>query len=263
MKTEILEITPEIARQMMSQNSKNRPINGKRVDDLARELSSGRFVFNGDTVRVDEDGILLDGQHRLAACIKTGISFQAVVVTGLPRSVMPTIDQHSKRTIGQVLSLEGVIHANQTAAIVRMIYGIATGTRFSARLTSTEVLNALERHPLVHDSTKCTRHVFPKMGSIIGGIHYIGVFLGRDDDADQFVKVWRDGIPSYDGCAVHVCRERMVRDVKIFSPTDRIKAAISAFNKMCVRESVTRVHVPQDPSIRGWSEKQWLGFGPK
>ena len=256
-KTEIIDITPEIANGFLSRNSKNRHINHKRVDELAREMSEGRFQFNGDTIRIDADGEMLDGQHRCHACVKAGVSFRSIVVTGLERSVMPTIDQHSKRTGGHVLQILGVNNANATAAVARHSAGIANGDLRSTRVSATELLEILAAHPDIEKSASRTRKSFPKCGTMLGAIHYIASFLGKTEDAEAFVSVWETGVPHYSGCAAHVARERAMRSnsssTNKMTSTDLMKMIIGAWNNFEKRAPVSKAYIPADPKIKGWS----------
>lgn len=254
-------ITPAIAASLLSKNTRNRPINQKRVADLAREMTRGGFKFNGDTIRVDVNGVLLDGQHRLSACVASGCDFQCILVTGLPPEVMPTIDQHSKRTVGHVLAIEGVKNSNFVAAAIRNAYGVATGTRFAARLNATEVILALSRHPRIHFSCDAARACFPKTSAYVAAIHYIGVYFGRDEQANLYVETWKNGIPQYDGCPIHASRERMLHEPQM-SPTDRMKLCIWSWLKFLDKTSVSRSQIPSDPRIPGWDATAFNSVGP-
>ena len=66
---------------------------------------------------------MLDGQHRLRACVETGISFETVLVTGLPDAVFTTLDQGSKRTLAQMLALGKVKNYTKCAGIVHREFG--------------------------------------------------------------------------------------------------------------------------------------------
>lgn len=255
-------ITPDFAAQLLSRNTRNRPLSKKLVDDYAKILRSGNFLINGDPIRVDLNGVLLDGQHRLSACVSTGIPIQAVFVEGLPPKVMSTIDQHSKRTIGQVLAIEGHKNANHLAALVRMTYGIATGQRFSVRLSSSDVIKFIERHPAVIQSASLTTVIFPKTSTIVGAIHYIGVFNGHSEHAAEFVRGFKNGIPKYDGDPIHAVRERLLRDSRI-TPSDRVKLCVNGWNKFILGERSTLAKIPIDPRIIGWDLESFEGTGPE
>lgn len=66
----VVEITPELARQLLSNNKINRKIKPTIVERYAEQMEAGEWKFTGDTIKVDGEGMLLDGQHRLLAIIK-------------------------------------------------------------------------------------------------------------------------------------------------------------------------------------------------
>ncbi len=115
----IEEVTPAIASDWLERfNTDNfRPVSARRVDALALEMSLGRWEMNGDPVRFrSPDGVLIDGQHRLSAIVKSGVTCRMLVVRGLSDSVTATIDTGSRRNAGHLAGHLGFKHANGAAA---------------------------------------------------------------------------------------------------------------------------------------------------
>jgi hypothetical protein len=127
MKTTLMEITPQIAASFLEKNTSNRPLNNKHVKRLAREIEMGRWKLNGSTICLNGE-ILIDGQHRLAAVVLSGCTIQSLVVEGLDSNVFATIDAGKPRGAGDTLWLMGATNATCTAAPVRAIELIVTGT---------------------------------------------------------------------------------------------------------------------------------------
>ena len=73
MKTKQQKITPELAREILKGNSKNRKIRQQRVDYLADEMKNGRWQISHQGICIATDGRVLDGQHRLLAVIQSGV----------------------------------------------------------------------------------------------------------------------------------------------------------------------------------------------
>ncbi len=101
-------ITPVMAQRMMEQNKLNRPIRPKNVRKISKELRAGNWDVNGETIKFDPDGNVLDGQNRLTACLLTGISFKTYVVYGLDPKTKTTIDTGVVRSASDVMAFEGV-----------------------------------------------------------------------------------------------------------------------------------------------------------
>ena len=120
--TIILDVEPDYANNiLLEKNINNRNMSLSRVNQLANDMSNGNFKDNGDVFRFDINGNLLDGQHRLAAIVKSGVTLKnAIFITGLDPDVMDTIDRGKKRTTGDIASILGYKNSNNVAALAVM-----------------------------------------------------------------------------------------------------------------------------------------------
>ena len=67
-------ITPEMALEILTnKNFKNRPIKKHALKRLTDAIKSGEWIVTNQGISFDPDGNLLDGQHRLHACIEANI----------------------------------------------------------------------------------------------------------------------------------------------------------------------------------------------
>jgi hypothetical protein len=114
-------ITPEMARAWLAQNTKNRPLNVDRWMRYALDMMDGRWKYNGDAIRLDSTGRLLDGQHRLHACVESGCSFVADVITGLDPDVFDTIDIGDARKAADIVSVAGFANASHACALAYLL----------------------------------------------------------------------------------------------------------------------------------------------
>jgi hypothetical protein len=113
-------ITPDRARDLLKRNTSNfRKPDAKRVNRFAEEMRNGRWSLSGDTIKMS-DHVLLDGQHRLLACIASGASFQTFVAYGISANPA-TLDRGKPRTVGQYFAHEGMNNANNLAAVCRNV----------------------------------------------------------------------------------------------------------------------------------------------
>lgn len=67
-------IGPEMAKELLLKNYQNRPKNLNKVDYFVQVLKTGSWDKTKQPIEVLDDGRLIDGQHRLTAIYKTGIS---------------------------------------------------------------------------------------------------------------------------------------------------------------------------------------------
>lgn len=123
-KARIKLITPEMAKKILDKAAEsgciNRQINRFKVETYADAIKKGQWKDNGVAISFDENGILMDGQHRLHACILAGLPISVMVHENVSRDTFDTFDCGVPRTAGQVLSMAGISKYSHTvASIVR------------------------------------------------------------------------------------------------------------------------------------------------
>lgn len=117
MKATIETITPEIAEKYLRGNTMNRDVRERTVEKYARDIAAGRWEENGQTI-VFNGRKLIDGQHRLLACIKAGVPFRSIVVHGVSVDAQKTIDTGVGRSLGDTFRFAGEKNANNLAGAV-------------------------------------------------------------------------------------------------------------------------------------------------
>lgn len=204
-------ITPQIALEYLGMNTHNRIVRDGLVGKYAREMASGNFIRNGDSVRFDINGTLLDGQHRLLAIVSSGRPQPVVVVRGLPPEAMLTIDSGAKRTNGDRISLMGVENGNAVAASINVLKILATGNQ-RGDMTGPECRLVLDRHPGIEDSVKLcmptSKIVTP---SVLGALHYAATYIGKDRLANEFVETLRTGMCDHERDPARMLREFFIK----------------------------------------------------
>jgi len=112
-------ITPAMAAEWLQFNVHNRKINEPRVNQLVQDILAGRWMLNGETIKFDREGRLLDGQHRLLAIVQAKTAIQSLVMYALDPMAQLTIDIGQQRTTGQQLTLAGIgiTNTSNTAAL--------------------------------------------------------------------------------------------------------------------------------------------------
>jgi len=114
-----VRIPPATAKRMLDMNTNNRNLNRTRVKRYADLMIAGQWKQNGDTIRVATGNVLLDGQHRLAACVASNTPLDTLVVFGLPADVMPTIDTGHSRSLRNVLTINKEVSQTALSTIIR------------------------------------------------------------------------------------------------------------------------------------------------
>lgn len=182
-------ITPDDTKRLLAQSIfRNRPLNQKHVNYLADLISAGFWKINGDTIKLDVHGNVLDGQHRLHAIIKSQCPVTTVVIRNLKTSVFDAIDTGRMiRSDGNVLSIAGHKNAKTLAATVKTVAAfdqighLAFSAGFSSRekhvLKAATIQDRVAEYPHLYASVDfvcglSNTRVF-KPSSLISSIHYI------------------------------------------------------------------------------------------
>lgn len=189
-------ITPTEAKKILLQNTCNRRLRNHHVDKLAKEMIHKKWKKTGVTIQISESGRLLDGQHRLHAVLRSGISTEFIVIRGVPDESNDVIDTGVRRTNGDIFQYNGV-SKNYTVipAIINFAYAIKRGGQdvgFVDELTSQRLLELYnEREEFWNETTTLAQNYYYQCGkliptSLIGGFY--AVFYDIDkDDAKKFM----------------------------------------------------------------------------
>ncbi|MBQ0113312.1 MAG: hypothetical protein KBT03_09305 [Bacteroidales bacterium] len=107
MKGEVEIITPLMAKQYLATSKGNRFLKRGAVEKYARDIKANKWLLNGETIIFDEDGVLKDGHHRMAAIIKAEHPIVSFVVRGVPKEDTELIDGGCARTVSDNLKMSG------------------------------------------------------------------------------------------------------------------------------------------------------------
>ena len=107
MRTELVDITPSLARKWLVQNTANRPFRRSVADGFKDAILRGEYHITHQGVAFNEDGVLADGQHRLTAIseLKQG-KYPMLVTWGLPKESFKAMDIGLKRSPADALGME-------------------------------------------------------------------------------------------------------------------------------------------------------------
>lgn len=148
----VIYISPEIAQRMLSQDEEIRKITGKKnrkvqsshVMYLVREMEQGLWMLTGQALQFDTDGQLLDGRHRLNAVIRSGKTVPFLVVTGLDPEAFSVLDLQMRRTLGQILKMEGHPYDGFIAGAVMKILNWKNDSQIDRNYARISVKEGLE-----------------------------------------------------------------------------------------------------------------------
>lgn len=210
-------VSPTLARQLLAVNQRNRSLRSPRVTQLAESMRRGEWELNGETIKIAEDGTLLDGQHRLQAVVESGVTIEALLMRNLPREAQDTVDTGRRRRLADVLAIEGFPDSHALGAAVSILFRYRNGTRidYSHKNAPTprQALDLLAEEPDLIESVRVARRLTKKVRGPIGvfsALHY--VFSEVDPDAtDEFFERLIDGNELQKGDPVLQLRDQLLK----------------------------------------------------
>lgn len=157
MDMQVVDVSPQLAAQWLTRNTNNRPLSKGTVQQLADRIQRGEWQLTHQGIAFDEDSTLIDGQHRLAAIVKAGVTVRLTVARGVPRTAFTVMDTGRKRTGRDALALAGEANATHLAAALRglHLYRTAPNSAWSggSSITSNDqLLDVLRKHPGIRDA---------------------------------------------------------------------------------------------------------------
>ena len=116
-----MHITPNKAAEMLRHNRENRPMSQVAVDLYARQMLCGRWrLCDNDPIclTAGDDYVLLNGQHRLQAVVKSGVGCDFWVNTNAKKENFDVMDIGHNRRVHAILQIKGYKNTNRMASIV-------------------------------------------------------------------------------------------------------------------------------------------------
>lgn len=116
------------------------------ISRYADDMRNGKWGLTHQGIAFNSDGILLDGQHRLWAIIRSGVTVPMVIAFNLDEGPaegihpIDLIDCGKQRTVGNRLQLHGIANANYLAATMTAVARLYTGS-YGRTLTLPQVLD--------------------------------------------------------------------------------------------------------------------------
>lgn len=104
MKAEIVNVTPQTASDWLKFNTDNRPLRRTVVDGFKSAILRGEYIPTHQGIAFSDDGVLLDGQHRLTAIseLRDG-AYPMLVTWGVSKDAFKVMDIGVKRNAADAL----------------------------------------------------------------------------------------------------------------------------------------------------------------
>jgi hypothetical protein len=172
------DIGPDKAFKYLETMIRNRRINQIRVDSIERDIRANNWVPDMEPIRFNDEGELIDGQHRLWAVIQSGMTVRAYVVRGFPDDVIAVIDSGKSRTIADNIGIfTDLGYTCTVGSLARIIWAENTSgspvAQPNRRATNQELLEVVDSHPGLAEAaarTQCKN--LPCSQTLIAYVYY-------------------------------------------------------------------------------------------
>ena len=272
-----VKITPKIAKRLLENTTPalQRRLDRRQVFAISTAMSNGTFLDNGDTIRQDQHGNIIDGQHRLNAIIEANFTLETIFVKGLATKTIHTIDMHAKaRTLTDVLEISHKTtykYGTSIAATVKFINSFNMGS-FSASpaflksrrqaITSTYFLQWVNDNPKIIDFVGETMRLRGNGDKLLKASVFCGLKWILDGynkpEADKFFQMFSDGIGVNVKSPIYILRKKILatkfsdtRRRAHLTQTELIFCFIKSWNNYLDGVTITRMFVPDNlPKIK-------------
>lgn len=214
MKVELIDVTPDLAQAWLSKNAHNRKMNARRAANLAAYMRSGEWQVNGETIILSENGLLLDGQHRLKAVTLFGRAVPMMVAFGASDSAFATIDTGKARSPGDILSMSDIKNPTACAAAAKLIWQLMHQQPMMVAVPPSYLLKIIERYPSITKWASKTggmgvNTILPQ-SVLIAACAYLDDIARKPATAEAFFKGVTEGAGLPEGSPILALRNRLI-----------------------------------------------------
>jgi len=234
----VIFVTPEMAIKWLDRNVDNRSFSSTTTRRYKSLIDEGEWHWTNDAISFNEQGNLINGQHRLAAIHQSGKGAWLTVSIGHDPESFKAMDTARRRSAADALGILGFKNTKSLAAAAKIVHHWLVGDYSKATSGSVEnhvLVQIAWDHPRLSGppagNDDCSVWFVGKFKSELAGLmplsiaiacHYIYSHLDSTR-ADQFITQLATGIGLTNNKApVYLLRERLLRDAQ--KPVGRMHA---------------------------------------
>lgn len=217
-------VTPELAAEWLALNEGNRKPKVAAIRALAEDMINGDWKFNGEPIKFGVSGRLIDGQHRLEAIVRTGLTQTFVVIRNVPEDAQITMDNGARRSFDDFLQFMGESNTRALSATVRNALRESLGDRNEnsgrvgeRQITYQEMWDFLQDNPGLRESARFAknfaRNNMKLPTALLGPLHFL---LSSIDPEDTEAFFERLGTPygHSENDPISLLRTSLIKDIE-------------------------------------------------
>jgi ParB-like chromosome segregation protein Spo0J len=265
---EFMRVTSAIAKEWLEKSDiKNRDFRPSNLKALTEAMLRGKFMLNGEAIIFDDRDNILDGHHRLEACVKADVPFDSLIVRGIDRRAISTIDTGASRDIVDDLTIASPAHRIiniRVGKILPLIIKYSKPTLAPYWKTVPGRKEILDSNPEIIEAAAAVKiSGKPLMReSVLGAIQYLGSIAHREK-TETFIKQLIEGVGLEQYMPAHTVREYLIATGRRLSSTRSQMSNWEVFRACCLgldrfisEEQLRIVRVPKRPLVPGADPKE-------
>lgn len=229
-------VTPEMAKSWLELNVANRNPSRTHISLYARDMALGRWQYNHQAVIFGKNNVLLDGQNRLMACVKSGVSIETDVVWDADPNCVETIDQQKSRSVGDQCTIMGIADPLNLSAMSRLVWRFENQLLLDHKVKASvrEMKQYMERNAdELQEALHAGNRVKKLCSRTVSGTAYFFFARANKAKANEFFDHLADGSNLYRNHPVLRLRERLINFRRLpgyMLPQDLLPLFIKAWN---------------------------------
>jgi len=258
---QIKNIGPDQASALLAGNISNRDLSQSFVNKYAADMSSGKWAGSASMIRIDTEGNLQDGQHRLEAVKQSGTTQEFIVAENCPVDDFRKLDLGRGRSARDALTVLGYKRPKIMASGIRLVclynngqltdsvvnrvsVGITDSgsppicNRLSKSETIEQAIRYAAQHPMVSPLTERAANI-QKSFRIIPSTVFAAFLFKANELGDLTLEFATEFLNEFVNCsgkpgtASHSLYQRLVQQGQSghrFTPANRLAMIMVAWN---------------------------------
>jgi len=234
----LMTITPEMAKAWLGDMfTYQRKLKRLKQQQFAKDIATGKWKVNGETIIISNETKpkVLDGQHRLRACIQVDMPFRSWVITGMDPLKYDSMDQGTARSTVDLLDIDSKVAGRESsirniakvAATAALCFEYERGSFRRFRPLPRDVKKYLNENPeleqWVSDAMSGGSRATNNYSAFIAAVSYL-VSGKYPIESKEFLHQFVSNEGLYKGDPVYALRRYLLDDIK------KVKSAFSRKN---------------------------------
>lgn len=253
---EQVRVTPKMAQEWLKLNKVNRPISYRTVNTYADDMSHGRWDSNTTScIAFDEEGYMVDGQHRLTAITVANVPVILWVCRNVGKNVV--FDSGRNRSLSDFMNIahpemEDRYHSNKVLALIKTLIAYNNHTNSFSRVSPRELEDFIYCHKLDFDiffSIIPLTHV----AKVTVAVVYVSMFMAYKagvelSSLEHYFYVLSNGTSESErDFPIIAYRDYLLKSSSSVRPTiSEIKRCQLSIKKYLTKSNIKRTYEPQE-----------------